>query len=248
MRKPKMMIFDYGHTLCYEPEQDYARGWRAAMEHAVENPHGITAEQLYEYSRGVYAGLFAAMRPLELETDGLKLDESIFDALGLRFDVSMQELEYIRWCATEPIFPMEGIEDFLALCAELGIRTGVISNLSFSGATLIRRINECLPFHRFEFIVASSECVFRKPSEHIFRRALGLAGLDAADCWFAGDDVECDVEGAARSGLYPVWFKCQLRCTYKPECPHPPRCEHLKVGSWAALGALLRGLDNGVGL
>ena len=21
MRKPKMMIFDYGHTLCYEPEQ-----------------------------------------------------------------------------------------------------------------------------------------------------------------------------------------------------------------------------------
>ena len=151
------------------------------MEHAGENPHGITAEQLYEYSRGVYAGLFAAMRPLELETDGLKLDESIFDALGLRFDVSMQELEYIRWCATEPIFPMEGIEDFLALCAELGIRTGVISNLSFSGATLIRRINECLPFHRFEFIVASSECVFRKPSEHIFRRALGLAGLDAAD-------------------------------------------------------------------
>ena len=96
MSKPKMMIFDYGHTLCYEPEQDYARGWRAAMEHAVENPRGITAEQLYEYSRGVYAGLFAAMRPLELETDGLKLDESIFDALGLRFDVSMQELEYIR--------------------------------------------------------------------------------------------------------------------------------------------------------
>lgn len=54
MRKPKMMIFDYGHTLCYEPEQDYARGWRAAMEHAVENPHGITAEQLYEVQpRGI---------------------------------------------------------------------------------------------------------------------------------------------------------------------------------------------------
>ena len=47
MKKPKMMIFDYGHTLCYEPEQNYERGWRAAMEHAVENPHGITAEQLY---------------------------------------------------------------------------------------------------------------------------------------------------------------------------------------------------------
>ena len=29
MKKPKMMIFDYGHTLCYEPEQNYERGWRA---------------------------------------------------------------------------------------------------------------------------------------------------------------------------------------------------------------------------
>lgn len=243
MKRPEMMIFDYGHTLCYEPEQDYLRGWRAAMEHAVVNPRGITPEQLYEYSRKVYADLFRQMRPLELETDGLKLDKCIFDALGLSFDVTMRELEYIRWCATEPIFPMEGIEDFLALCAELGIRTGVISNLSFSGPTLVRRINECLPFHRFEFIVASSECVFRKPSEHIFRRALGLAGLDAASCWFAGDDVECDVEGAARSGLYPVWFKCPLKCTYKPEAPHTPRCEYLKVASWAELGEILRGLE-----
>ena len=98
----------------------------------------------------------------------------------------------------------------LGVCAELGIRTGVISNLSCSGATRIRRINEGLPFRRFEFIVASSECVFRKPSEHIFRRALGLAGLDAADCWFVGDDVECDVEAAARSGLLLVWFYCPL--------------------------------------
>lgn len=68
------------------------------------NPRGITPEQLYEYSRKVYADLFRQMRPLELETDGLKLDECIFDALGLSFDVTMRELEYIRWCATEPIF------------------------------------------------------------------------------------------------------------------------------------------------
>lgn len=38
MKKPKMMIFDYGHTLCYEPEQNYERGWRAAMEHACAIP------------------------------------------------------------------------------------------------------------------------------------------------------------------------------------------------------------------
>ena len=243
MRKPAMILFDYGHTLCYEPVQDYLEGWRAALAHAVENPRSLTAEELCEYSRGVYRELFGRLRPLELETDGLKLDECIFDQLGLRFDLPMQELEYVRWCATEPIYPMEGIEGFLGLCARLGIRTGVISNLSFSGGTLIRRINECLPFHSFEFIVASSECVFRKPSEQIFRRALGLAGLDAADCWFIGDDVECDVEGAARAGLYPVWFKYPVDCTYKPPAKHPPRCRHLKVESWQELGGILGALE-----
>ena len=151
--------------------------------------------------------------------------------------------EYMAALLTSVLDNSDKVSEYIAECRELGIRTGVISNLSFSGATLIRRINECLPFHSFEFIVASSECVFRKPSEHIFRRALGLAGLEPSDCWFAGDDVECDVEGAARSGLYPIWFKCPLKCTYKPECPHPPRCEHLKVSSWAELGELLCGCE-----
>lgn len=38
MRKPEMILFDYGHTLCYEPVQDYLRGWQAAMEHGRREP------------------------------------------------------------------------------------------------------------------------------------------------------------------------------------------------------------------
>lgn len=242
MRKPEMIFFDYGHTLCYEPVQDYPAGWAAVLDHAVENPRHITAVQLNDLCTETYNRLFAQMRPLELETDGFKLDSVIYDSLGLKFDVSLEELEYIRWCATEPIEPMTGIEAFLELCRELRIRTAVISNLSYSGAVLKRRIDETLPFHSFEFIVASSECVFRKPSEWIFRRATGLAGVEPDECWFIGDDVRCDVEGAARAGLWPVWFKCPLKCTYKPEYKDPPRCEHTRVESWDELGALLRSL------
>ena len=171
MRKPDMIFFDYGHTLCYEPVQDYQAGWSAVMEHAVENPRGITAVELNDLCMGTYRKLFSQMRPLELETDGFNLDATIYDYLGLKFDVPLEELEYIRWCATEPIYPMEGIERFLSLCAGLGIRTAVISNISFSGNVLRRRIDEALPFHNFEFVVASSECVFRKPSEWIFRKS-----------------------------------------------------------------------------
>ena len=88
--------------------------------------------------------------------------------------------------------------------------------------------------------IARHRALRRDKGFETVERPLGLAGLEPEDCWFAGDDVECDVEGAARSGLYPIWFKCPLKCTYKPECPHPPRCEHLKVSSWAELGEILR--------
>ena len=120
----------------------------------------------------------------------------------------------------------------------------IISNLSFSGHALTERIREILPRHigLFEFILASSESVYRKPSKHIFERALALAGLDAGDCWFTGDDVVCDIEGAANAGIFPVWFHVPIRCTYKKPAGHEPRCEHLTVESWAQFGELLRSL------
>lgn len=242
LKKPGMIFYDYGHTLCYEPSQDYPAGWAAVLSHAVENRSGISAAGLAEVCGAAYKKVWDATRPLELETDGFKLDESIYECLGLKFDVPLDELEYIRWRATEPIEPMEGIEGFLALCRELGIRTAVISNLSYSGGSLRRRINETLPYHSFEFILASSDGIFRKPSEWIFARALARAGVSAGESWFIGDDVRCDIEGAARAGIYPIWYKCPLKCTYKPEAKSPPQCEHTRVESWDELGGILRGL------
>ena len=244
MQRPKMILFDYGHTLALEPVQDYLRGHRRVIELAAENPLGMTGEALHEYSQRLYAELFAQLRPLDLETDGLKLDACIYDTLRLRFGMRPEEVELERWRATEPIYPMEGVEAFLELCAQLGIRMAIISNLSFSGHALTERIREILPRHigLFEFILASSESVYRKPSRHIFERALALAGLDAGDCWFTGDDVVCDIEGAANAGIFPVWFHVPIRCTYKKPPGHEPRCEHLTVESWAQFGELLRSL------
>lgn len=244
MQKPKMILFDYGHTLALEPEQDYLRGHRRVIELAAENPLGITPEELHGYSQKLYSELFAQLRPLDLETDGLKLDACIYDTLRLKFDRPLEEIELERWRATEPIFPMEGVENFLELCAEQGVRMAVISNLSFSGDALVKRIGEILPEHigLFEFILASSESVYRKPSRHIFERALSLAGLEAGECWFTGDDVVCDIEGAAGAGIFPVWFRAPIRCTYKKPADHEPQCEHLTVSSWAEFGDLLRAL------
>ena len=49
-------------------------------------------------------------------------------------------------------------------------------------------------------------------------------------------------EGAARAGIWPVWYRSPLRCTYKPAAKAPPECPHTVVTSWDELGVMLRGL------
>jgi len=37
MQKPKMILFDYGHTLLYEPGLDFLRGEKALFQYVVKN-------------------------------------------------------------------------------------------------------------------------------------------------------------------------------------------------------------------
>ena len=48
MRKPEMILFDYGHTLVFEPAFDYLAGCRAVLSCCVSNPLDITPETLAE--------------------------------------------------------------------------------------------------------------------------------------------------------------------------------------------------------
>ena len=46
MKKPKMILFDYGETLCTEYWGDPLGGCRAVLAAASANPKGVTEEQL----------------------------------------------------------------------------------------------------------------------------------------------------------------------------------------------------------
>lgn len=48
LKKPEMIIFDYGHTLLYEPGFDAMRCEEAAFPYIVKNPLKLTARQIYE--------------------------------------------------------------------------------------------------------------------------------------------------------------------------------------------------------
>lgn len=98
------------------------------------------------------------------------------------------------------------IVEFLQCLKQRNIRTGVISNISYCGKIVEERINSLIPDNEFEFIIATSEYMFRKPNKRIFDLALEKAGLAAEDVWYIGDQYECDIVGAKDAGLQPIWY------------------------------------------
>ncbi len=242
MKRPKMILFDYGHTLVYGTQANYVLGAKVVLSHAKKNPKGITAEQLQKMGEALFDELKLVLRPNNIEVDWLKTEQLLYDKLGLAFDVPPYLLEYEYVRAAEPAYPMEGIGDLLRFLDQEQIRSGIISNISYSSKTLEKYISELLPENRFEFVICSSDYVFRKPSCHLFELAAGRAKLRPDEIWFCGDDVVCDVEGASAAGLFPVWYESPLPCVYRP-VQQRPNCMHLHINAWDELQRYLKAIQ-----
>lgn len=244
--QPKMILFDYGHTLCYPGDTDYLRGEYAVFGHVVENPRHITPEQAYEHGMRLFADA-EPVRHAGYEVHEWPLLRLKYDSLGLRFDLTLPEIERILFETADPYLPMPGVEAMLADLRERGIRTGVISNLGWSGAALSARLERLLPEHRFEFVVASSDYALRKPNPLLFRAALAKAGLDASEAWYIGDNLSADVAGAQNAGLFPVLFRHDAISNPWAAKDTAPSADCPVLHGWAELADLLtKGADNHV--
>lgn len=208
MQKPQMILFDYAHTLLWEPETDFLRGEEAVFAHVTSNPRRVTPEEAARLGTEIF------LSQRDCRHSGWELHEHQqlrlkYDLLGLKFDLPLPDIENLLWTSASPGAPMPGVQEMLAGLRERGIRTGVISNLGWTGEALSARLRRLLPEHEFEFVIASSDYGVRKPDPLIFRAALSRAGLSAGDVWFCGDQIEADVFGAQNAGLFPVWYEEQ---------------------------------------
>ena len=206
MRKPKMVLFDYAHTLAWEPDADFIRGERAVFEHVTHNPQNVTPEE----ASALGTEIWLAQR--ESRHAGWELHEHQqlrlkYETLGLKFDLPLAEIEKLLWTATTPGEAMPGAPEMLEELRRRGIPTGVISNLGWSEQALTDRLRRLLG-HEFAFVLVSSEYGARKPDPLLFRVALAKAKLEAGDVWFCGDQIDADIHGAQGVGMFPVWYQC----------------------------------------
>jgi len=211
MTTPKMIIFDYGQTLCQEERFDGVAGTKAVLEKCINNPDNISAEEIQAFAVELNKD-FGRYDPeswslCTTEIHNHQFQKYLYEYFGLTMTVSPFELEKTFWEAASPGEPTKSIAEFLLYLKNNNIRSAVISNISFSGQTLINRINALLPQNSFEFIIASSEYVFRKPHSRIFELAAKKAKLEPHEIWYCGDNGICDVDGAKAAGFFPVWYK-----------------------------------------
>lgn len=233
MRLPKMILFDYGQTLVAEQKFDGVRGTRAVLQYATKNKYNLSAEQVQEHANEINREL-GRLDPVERHLMQVEIPNTMFtpylyESVGIELSFQNGEIDRVFWDAASPGKPTDGIEAFLDFLEQKGIRTGVISNITYDQKVVSERIDRLIPNHEFEFILATSGYLFRKPSPHIFELALEKADLCAEDVWYIGDNYLCDIKGALGAGLFPVWYIGAL------DLPYTEDPEILTVSSWEEL-------------
>ena len=242
MTRPKMILFDYGGTLLCEPDWDILRGERAILEHAVSNPRGCTPEMLAEWERASMLSRLP-LRELNVEMPQIQMLRLKYELHGIRLDIPLEEAEYVLWSNASPpsercVYPH--IREVLDDLAEKGVRTGVISNLVWSGASLKRRIDALLPDNQFEFILTSSDYGIRKPDVRLFQLALAKAGLTAESVWYCGNDYRKDIEASRSAGLFPVFYRGRMEGDQKERSEEPASIgDTVTIADWNELPEII---------
>lgn len=242
MQRPKMILFDYGQTLVNEAAFDGVRGTEAVLRYAVKNKYHMTAAQVQAEAEAINRELGRTdpykRHLFQIEVPNHMFTAYLYQSLGIELSLGAEQIDKIFWDAAAPGTVTDGVEAFLTFLYQNGFRTGVISNISYAGKVVENRINELIPTNHFEFVIASSEYLYRKPNRRIFELALEKAELSASEVWYIGDQYECDIVGARNAGLFPVWYigAADMRL--------PEDNDVCKVSDWKELQELL-GIGNG---
>ena len=235
--RPKMILFDYGQTLIDEGVFDGVRGTAAVLQYATKNKYNLSAERVQDEADRINkeVGRFdpAKRHLFQVEVPNHMFTAYLYESLGIMLSLTPEQIDRVFWNAAAPGRPTTGIEELLEYLYQNGIRTGVISNIAFAGKVVEERINRLISTNHFEFIIATSEYMYRKPNKRIFDLALEKADLQAGDVWYIGDQYECDIVGARNVGMFPVWYQGAIRI------PYEDKKDVLTIKSWQEFPSLL---------
>lgn len=237
MKLPKMIIFDYGHTLLSEPDWNAKRGDVELLKYAIHNPNNYTADDIEKAVELIW-GYANDVRKIGYDINAQVVNKTLYEYLDIKLSLSPLQAETVFWDAASNGAVMPSADIMIDYINENDIRSAVISNIAWSGEALKQRIDRLLPNNKFEFVMASSDYFVRKPNRVLFDIALNKAGLEASEVWYCGDSIDNDIFGANNVGITPVWYNSEKNLSI-------PQCEHLKIENWKEFIEILELIKRG---
>ena len=140
-----MILFDYGHTLLYEPGWDPVRGNAELLKYVTKNPKNCTLEDVRKGAELIFGKHIENVRKTGYDISGQIGDKVLYEYLGIEFSLTPLEMETVFWNGASMGAIMPDADKMLEYINENGIRSAVISNLLWSGAALTERLNRLLP-------------------------------------------------------------------------------------------------------
>lgn len=70
MKYPKMILFDYGHTLLYEPGWDSVRGNEELLKYVTKNPNNCTLEDVRKGAELIFGKHIENVRKIGYDISG----------------------------------------------------------------------------------------------------------------------------------------------------------------------------------
>ncbi len=235
MKKPKLVLFDFGGTLIRSSVFWLEKGMEA-LRLAATNPQATTTQEmceLWDFYHDRLMGREGGLSSDDLEAQLSTVFRNIFALTGLKYDIAMWECEAVFDKHNSDRQPTQDMAELLDAFDKAGIRTAVISNTVISGKAMEQAVNYQLPNNKMEFVLTSADYLFKKPHEDMFKAAAKIAGVEAEDCWYCGDSFDADVVGAHNSGMFAVHydFKSDEAFTYMEYLGRP----YLRINSWKEL-------------
>jgi len=94
--------------------------------------------------------------------------------------------------------------DTLEILTERGYNLGIVSNAGDDRD--VQQLARGFGISKyFDFILTSAACSYRKPHPRIFELALSNWYCPPAEAVMIGDNLDADIRGAQKAGLYGVW-------------------------------------------
>ncbi|KOR29797.1 hypothetical protein TI05_14730 [Achromatium sp. WMS3] len=203
---PNAIIFDFGGTILKEECFDAINGNRNLLKYCMNNTYNLNEYKITEEAQKIDSEIIPQLRNNNFEFSIIGFQNLLFHSLGLKFDLSPQDLEFKFWEHATKYKPIEDIEELLHEIDKRNITIGILSNNSFSSNVIRMELYKHNLSQYFKFILSSCEYGIGKPSKRLFDIAVKKTGYKNEDIWYVGDTYYDDIYGSSNAGIFPIWF------------------------------------------